>query len=227
MQEKWQPYVTSETLFVLQSLQIRLFSFLQQQTLCAEWHMKVQPTKLTHSIKTKRLMLILASGSQKYKVEAVVGSGRAAREDGRPDECSFHVPAGIAVDEASHSCFIAEYRSHAIRRVSFIEVDNEDRSMPFSASPPSPFLHLRSFINAIYRPYWSTPRLCWRGWPKHNTRRVLPTPLARVWETGRERRVQYNTMPKHYCDTWNCVQDSPISKGIREWEWEGEGRGAR
>ena len=82
--------------------------------------MKVQPTKHTHSIKNKkRHMLIFASGLQKYKVEVVAGNGRGAREDGRPDECSFHGPIGIAVDEVSHSCFVAECNGHAIRRVSF------------------------------------------------------------------------------------------------------------
>ena len=65
-------------------------------------------------------MLMLESGSQKYKVEVVAGSGRAAREDGRPDECSFLAPKGIAVDEAYHSCFFAEWSGHTIRRVSFV-----------------------------------------------------------------------------------------------------------
>ena len=66
---------------------------------------------------------MLESGSQKYEVEVVAGSGRAAREDGRRDECSFNDPRGIAVDEASHSCFVAEYSSQAIRRVSFVDLN--------------------------------------------------------------------------------------------------------
>ena len=55
-------------------------------------------------------------------MEVVAGSGRAATEDGRPDECSFDEPRGIAVDEASHSCFVAEWNGHAIRRVSFVNL---------------------------------------------------------------------------------------------------------
>ena len=85
--------------------------------------MKVRPTKHTHSITTKRHMLILESGSQKYKVEVVAGSWRSAREDGRPDECSFYIPSGIAVDEASHSLFVADNNGHAIRRVSFVNLN--------------------------------------------------------------------------------------------------------
>ena len=54
-------------------------------------------------------------------MEVVAGSGRGAREDGRPDECSFDGPRGIVVDEASHSCFVAECSSGgSIRRVSFV-----------------------------------------------------------------------------------------------------------
>ena len=68
-------------------------------------------------------MLILESGSQKYEVEVVAGSGGGAREDGRPDECSLYTPLGIAVDEASHSCFVADYNGHAIRRVSFVNLN--------------------------------------------------------------------------------------------------------
>ena len=69
-------------------------------------------------------MLILESGSQKYEVEVVAGSSRGAREDGRPGESSFHYPTGIAVDEASHSCFVADGGSHAIRRVSFANLNS-------------------------------------------------------------------------------------------------------
>ena len=105
---------------MLQSPRIKPFSFLQQHTLCVKSRIKVQPIKHSHSIRAKKHMLIHESGSQKYKVEAVAGSGRLAREDGRPDECSFHGPRGIAVDEASHSCFVADWSSHAIRRVSFV-----------------------------------------------------------------------------------------------------------
>ena len=55
-------------------------------------------------------------------MEVLAGSGRGAREDGPPDECSFHTPGGIAVHEASHSCLVADYNGHAIRRVSFVNL---------------------------------------------------------------------------------------------------------
>ena len=55
-----------------------------------------------------------------YDAELVAGSGRAARVDGRPDECCFYDPQGMAVHEASHSCFVADLNNHAIRRVSFV-----------------------------------------------------------------------------------------------------------
>ena len=53
-------------------------------------------------------------------MEALAGSGRAAREDGGPDTCSFNNPRGIVVHEESHTCFVADYYSHAIRKVSFV-----------------------------------------------------------------------------------------------------------
>ena len=58
-------------------------------------------------------------GSQKYKVEALAGCGKAAVVDGGPDECCFSDPRGIAVHEESHSCFVVDRDNHAIRKVSF------------------------------------------------------------------------------------------------------------
>ena len=47
------------------------------------------------------------------------GSGKAGRVDGVPEECGFNYPSGIAVHEPSHSCFVADYYNHAIRKISF------------------------------------------------------------------------------------------------------------
>ena len=39
----------------------------------------------------------------------LAGSGREGRkEDGRASECSFIDPKGMVVDEATHSCFVAD-----------------------------------------------------------------------------------------------------------------------
>ena len=41
--------------------------------------------------------------------------------DGRPGECCFNVPHGIAIDEEHHVCFVADCDSHAIRKISFCD----------------------------------------------------------------------------------------------------------
>ena len=51
----------------------------------------------------------------------VAGKGIAGRDDGRRGgEITFHHPWGIAVHEESHSCFVAEFGNHLIRKVSFM-----------------------------------------------------------------------------------------------------------
>ena len=84
-------------------------------------------SRYTHRTHTTQALVILnnniALGSQNYKVEAVAGSGNAGRVDGRPDECCFNGPQGIAVDEASHSCFVVESGNHTIRKISFVNLN--------------------------------------------------------------------------------------------------------
>ena len=53
-------------------------------------------------------------------MEVVAGFGRAARMDGRPEECCFSSPQGIAVHEPSRSCFVVEHSNHVVRRVAFV-----------------------------------------------------------------------------------------------------------
>ena len=77
------------------------------------------PSELTqrkHSLKLNNNLVI---GSQNYEVDAIAGSGKAGRADGRPDECRFYCPYGIAVDEASHSCIVTS-GNHTIRKISFV-----------------------------------------------------------------------------------------------------------
>ena len=54
-------------------------------------------------------------------MERLAGSGRGARVDGRPDECCFHLPRGIVVDEELHLCYVADSNNHAIRKISFVD----------------------------------------------------------------------------------------------------------
>jgi hypothetical protein len=60
------------------------------------------------------------SGTQHYGVSLLAGSGTSASADGRADECSMTHPRGLVVHEASHSCFVVDYRSHKIRKVTFV-----------------------------------------------------------------------------------------------------------
>ena len=57
---------------------------------------------------------------QKYEAVVIAGSGQANRLDEKPDECCFNNPYGIAVDEVSHSCYVADRFNHTIRKISFI-----------------------------------------------------------------------------------------------------------
>jgi len=61
----------------------------------------------------------VTQAGQKYKAVVIAGSGEANRLDGKPDECRFYFPLGLAVDEASHLCFVADYYNHSIRKISF------------------------------------------------------------------------------------------------------------
>ena len=55
---------------------------------------------------------------KKYKADVLVGSGHELVK-GKPNEFSFYGPNGIAVHEASHSCFITE-NVGTIKKVSFV-----------------------------------------------------------------------------------------------------------
>ena len=61
------------------------------------------------------------SGSQDYSGDSCWI--RKPWEDGRPEECSFNAPRGIAVHGPSHSCFGADLNNYVIRMVSFINND--------------------------------------------------------------------------------------------------------
>jgi hypothetical protein len=51
----------------------------------------------------------------------VAGDGKKQSKDGTATECSFDSPYGIAVDEKTHTCFIAEYGSSRIRKITFVD----------------------------------------------------------------------------------------------------------
>ena len=92
---------------------------------CIQKHfIQSHASRYTHRTHTTQALVKLnnniAIGLQNYKVEAIAGSGNAGRVDGRPDECCFNEPQGIAVDEASHSCFVVESGNHAIRKIFFV-----------------------------------------------------------------------------------------------------------
>jgi hypothetical protein len=38
-----------------------------------------------------------------------------------PTDCSFALPHGIAVDEKTHTCFVAESDSSRIRKITFVD----------------------------------------------------------------------------------------------------------
>jgi len=58
-------------------------------------------------------------GERKYEAVVLAGTGTAGKLDGRAGECSFNNPLGIAVHEPSNTCFISDFSSHSIRKVSF------------------------------------------------------------------------------------------------------------
>ena len=49
----------------------------------------------------------------------LAGTGREGKEDGRASECSFIDPRGMVVDEATHSCFVAD--GDSIRKITFVD----------------------------------------------------------------------------------------------------------
>lgn len=55
-----------------------------------------------------------------FEPTVLAGSGRTGTVDGKPQECSFNRACGLAVHEASHSCFVVDRGSHTIRKISFV-----------------------------------------------------------------------------------------------------------
>jgi hypothetical protein len=51
----------------------------------------------------------------------VAGDGKGLSRDGTATDCSFYMPCGIAVDEKTHMCFIAEGGGSRIRKISFVD----------------------------------------------------------------------------------------------------------
>ena len=52
-------------------------------------------------------------------MDLLAGSGTTGKVDGRHDQCSFNLPRGITVHEASQSFFVVDTYNHAVRKVSF------------------------------------------------------------------------------------------------------------
>jgi len=64
---------------------------------------------------------VTCSEDQRYTATLLVGKcGKGESVDGRAEECSFKGPLlGIAVHEASHSCFVTENYGHTVRKITF------------------------------------------------------------------------------------------------------------
>jgi hypothetical protein len=54
-----------------------------------------------------------------YEVAILNGSSKYESCDGAAAVCSFAVPMGIAVEEKSRSCYVADFGSSRIRQVVF------------------------------------------------------------------------------------------------------------
>jgi hypothetical protein len=62
---------------------------------------------------------LLKLDSGEYEAIVVAGDGNKQSIDGTAAECSFASPCGIAVDEKTHLCFVADKDSSRIRKISF------------------------------------------------------------------------------------------------------------
>ena len=73
------------------------------------------PSFISHLI----LLLTIISVPGSYEVAVFAGSGgpRGGR-DGRAEESDFYIPTGLAMDESSNTCFVADFWNHAIRKIS-------------------------------------------------------------------------------------------------------------
>ena len=68
-------------------------------------------------------MLIFIAGHDNHEVTVLAGSGEEGRVDGRADQCSFSWPQGMAIDESSQSCFVADKLLSLIRKITFSRID--------------------------------------------------------------------------------------------------------
>jgi hypothetical protein len=59
--------------------------------------------------------------SGEYAAIVVAGDGNWQSKDGTATECSFNSPFGIAVDEKTHTCFVADWMSSRLRKITFVD----------------------------------------------------------------------------------------------------------
>jgi len=63
---------------------------------------------------------VTSSDRQQYNATPLAGKhGILERVNGRVDRCRFAGALGLAVHEASHSCFVTEYYGEAVRKITF------------------------------------------------------------------------------------------------------------
>lgn len=65
----------------------------------------------------------MSSGrDKKYEYEATIiaGSGVEGCEDGIPSRSKFHTPRGLAFDELTNTCYVADFGNRSIRKFSFV-----------------------------------------------------------------------------------------------------------
>jgi DNA-binding beta-propeller fold protein YncE len=60
------------------------------------------------------------TGSGAYGIVTLAGTGAQGSVDGTASECSFFYPEGIAVDEQTSTCFVADYGNSRIRKISLV-----------------------------------------------------------------------------------------------------------
>lgn len=71
------------------------------------------------TLRVNGISLIFSSVDGRFIAENLAGSGKEETRDGTAQECAFKRPWGIAVDEASGCCFVAEADGCVIRKISF------------------------------------------------------------------------------------------------------------
>lgn len=53
----------------------------------------------------------------------IFAGGERGDKDGKPKECSFDNPSGLAVDESTNTCFVADTDNHKIRAIKYDTVE--------------------------------------------------------------------------------------------------------